>query len=488
MTFTLTDEQQAALDLFENGDDMVIEAGAGTGKTSTLIALAETTDRRGQYVAFNKAIVTEAERKLPDNVAANTAHSLAFRAHGKQYAHRLRSGRTTSRDLARRLNLEQAFTVRGDDGILAKRLEPWFLASTVKRAITNFSQSADLVPDPFKHISYIDGIDTPNDDGTRTYVNNDRVREFLAPFLAKFWADVQRTDGQLPFGHEHYLKLWQLSDPVLAVDFILFDEAQDANPVIAAIVEAQREHAQRVYVGDSQQAIYGFTGAVNAMAGFDSDHRTLLTQSFRFGDVVANTANLVLDRIPSADLRLRGFAEIDSIVDTLDEPHAILTRTNARAVTEVLDQTAQGRAAHLVGGGGEIAAFARGAQQLIHGNFATHQDLACFSSWTEVQDYVANDPQGSDLKAQVKLIDDFGPTTVLEAVDSNVSEKAADVIVSTAHKSKGREWSTVRIADDFPPEIKSDDEYRLLYVAVTRAQHVLDDAGVAHHYRGGVAA
>ena len=51
---------------------------------------------------------------------------------------------------------------------------------------------------------------------------------------------------------------------------MLFDEAQDANPVIAAIVAAQ-EHAQLVYVGDSQQQIYEFTGARNAIENIKAE-------------------------------------------------------------------------------------------------------------------------------------------------------------------------------------------------------------------------
>jgi superfamily I DNA/RNA helicase len=59
-----------------------------------------------------------------------------------------------------------------------------------------------------------------------------------------------------------------------------------------------------------------------------------------------------------------------------------------------------------------------------------------------------------------------------------VPEGEADVVVSTVHKAKGREWSRVRVADDFSPfrnrrggrrEIQPED-VRLFYVAVTRAR------------------
>jgi superfamily I DNA/RNA helicase len=49
----------------------------------------------------------------------------------------------------------------------------------------------------------------------------------------------------------------------------------------------------------------------------------------------------------------------------------------------------------------------------------------------------------------------------------------------TAHKAKGREWETVRIAGDFRKDKVSREEAMLAYVAVTRAKLVLDREGLA---------
>jgi len=131
----------------------------------------------------------------------------------------------------------------------------------------------------------------------------------------------------------------------------------------------------------------------------------------------------------------------------------------------------------LVGGGDEIVRFARGAQDLMQTGFSDHPDLACFSDWGEVRRYVDEDEQGSDLRLNVKLVEDFGVQVILDALDRTVREQDATVIVSTAHKSKGREWSSVQVAGDFPsPESGrlGDEELRLLYVACTRARRELD--------------
>lgn len=257
---TPTAEQAQALELFRTGLSLAIEAGAGAGKTSTLALLARhahATGRRGQFVAFNKAIVKDAGAKMPSTVKCNTAHSLAFRAVGKTYAHRLESGRMKSNDIAARLGIDP-LVVTVQDGQV-KRLSAAKLAGITMKAVTRFCQSADLEPSG-DHVPYIKGIDIP----PGRMENNQRVREALEPAIRRAWKDLMDIGGSLPYTHDHYLKAWHLQGARIAADYILFDEAQDANPVLAAIVAAQK-HAQLVWVGDSQQAIYGFTGAVNAL-------------------------------------------------------------------------------------------------------------------------------------------------------------------------------------------------------------------------------
>lgn len=95
---TPTPEQQAIIDAYLKRQNLVIEAGAGTGKTSTLRLLASSApDRRGIYVAYNRAIADDAKRSFPSNVTCATAHALAFRAVGRQFAHRLRAPRMPAR-------------------------------------------------------------------------------------------------------------------------------------------------------------------------------------------------------------------------------------------------------------------------------------------------------------------------------------------------------------------------------------------------------
>jgi hypothetical protein len=469
-----TPEQISARDLFASGESLAIEAGAGTGKTSTLKLLAESTDRRGQYIAFNKAIVVEAGEKMPGTVNCSTAHSLAFRSVGKRYAHRLNSPRMKSLDIANRLGIDPLAITSFDNS--RKVLARGYLAGLVMRSVTRFCQTADEEP-TWRHVPWVEGIDAPRGERNGSRENNTAVAKWIEPAIKRAWRDLLDPTGSLPYRHDHYLKAFQLDNPRIGADYILFDEAQDANPVMVAIVAAQH-HAQLVWVGDSQQQIYSFTGAVNALAGVPADHRTFLTQSFRFGPAIADVANRVLGMLPDAELRLLGTDTIDSVVGPVAEPDVILTRTNATAVRAVLGAQKAGTRVHLVGGGSEIVAFARAAERLMNGEQVEHPDLACFESWNEVRDYVNQDAQGADLRLMTKLVDDFGVPTILEALDHMTPEARATLIVSTAHKAKGREWNAVKLADDFPEQATGDEELRLLYVAVTRARRELDITAV----------
>ena len=125
----------------------------------------------------------------------------------------------------------------------------------------------------------------------------------------------------------------------------------------------------------------------------------------------------------------------------------MLCRTNAKAMAEAMNaMAASSRKVAITGGGREILALAEAAITLKAGTGTSHPELFAFRTWGEVQDYAENDPGGSDLQVLVKLIDDHGPETIIDAVRRLSDERYASLIISTAHKAKGREWDTVRIA------------------------------------------
>lgn len=85
------------------------------------------------------------------------------------------------------------------------------------------------------------------------------------------------------------------------------------------------------------------------------------------------------------------------------------------------------------------------------------------------------------------MIDRYGTDGATAAIDGTVPTGRADLVVSTAHRSKGLEWQRVRIADDYhepldkqtrrPLPVPNADAM-LAYVSVTRAMDRLDTGGL----------
>lgn len=465
-----TGEQNEIVRLFTGGGSMVVDALAGTGKTSTLRLLAYSTRRRGLYVAYNRAIVDDVRATLPERCGASTAHGLAYKAVGTDYGHRLRGARLRSWEVAKILGI---YPIVVSDGLpKPRRLAPGWMAGLVMRAIGRYCNSADVIPS-IEHFPLVEALDPPDDRGHRTWANNRYLQLELEGALHKAWQDLQNTGGGLRFTHDTYLKIWALTHPKITAEYILLDEAQDTNPVLAGVIAEQTE-TQVVLVGDANQQLYEWRGAVDAMAGFDQDVRRSLTRTFRFGPAIAAEANHILGLLGS-DLRITPHDRESTVGEWWGPVDAILCRTNAVALEEVLGAQLRGQRVHLVGAGTEIAAFARAVQQLKDHGRTSHPELAPFESWGEVKEYVRSDPDGGELALFVRLVEDFGIDTILRAVDATVDKVVPGTLtVSTGHRAKGRQWPVVRIAQDFVDRAESDAELRLRYVAFTRAIEHLD--------------
>ncbi len=62
------------------GQVMKIDACAGSGKTTTLVAVANVNpQKRFLYLAFNRSIADKANQVFPANTRAMTMHSMAYR-------------------------------------------------------------------------------------------------------------------------------------------------------------------------------------------------------------------------------------------------------------------------------------------------------------------------------------------------------------------------------------------------------------------------
>lgn len=227
---TLTGEQLAVRD--SQARCLQVCAYAGTGKTATLVERANANPtQRILYVAFNKSIADEARRKFPGNVTCQTSHALAFRQFGAAYRAKLGTPGVRS--------------VMAAVGVRSPRY-----ASAVLACLNGWFASADREIHE-RHIPLHVVVRRPGVDAPMSAPHYEEV----VHGAKVLWQRMQDKENQaVVMAHDGYFKLWSLSSPRLGYDAIYFDEAQDANPALTAVLAAQK-HAGLTMVGDPFQCV-----------------------------------------------------------------------------------------------------------------------------------------------------------------------------------------------------------------------------------------
>lgn len=382
--FAPTRQQQDIIDAVMAGKDTAVQALAGSGKTSTLEALArriaeQNPDKKIVYVAFNRSVKLEAENRMPSNVEAKTQHGLAYGWAPKWMKDRSNDTKALRRadDVAGFLGIRE--TVRPASG--GEPMSSKEQALAAMRTVDTFANSAETAPDA-SHMP--EGM-------------KERGPEIQAAVLdaaAKIWEDLQKPDGELKFSLDHMRKQWALTKPDLSkagtglirpADIIFMDEAQDTPKVMAALMDHQT--AQKVVVGDSNQNIYSsFTGSIDYMSQVQKDVELPLTKSWRFGPAVADIGNRFLQMGGSPN-RVEGGGQ-SSVVQGMQDADAILVRSNAGMLGEILGELEKGRTVGVPSGTKKdmqslinSAAFLKGQGDAPA---RMHDDLAAYRSWDEV--------------------------------------------------------------------------------------------------------
>ena len=477
--FTPTPEQEEAVRAFLSREDMKLVAVAGSGKTTTLRLMAQSAPKeRLLYVAFNRSVRDEAERTFPGNVEVLTLHGLAHRhvVRGSEaYQRKLatRDGRVTPGDVLEALELPR---------------ERYALAYVIRSTLEAFLRSASEVPTP-AHIplEYREALQRRKDLPSEEYV---------LKAVRLIWRLMQDPDDPFPLSFDGFVKIWaQAEAKIRGYDAVLVDEAQDLSPVFLQVLEAHRGELRRVYVGDPRQQIYGWRGAVNAMDKLDAPERKL-TWSFRFGEDLARGVRRFMARVGSP-IELHGKApwETEVSLEAPEPPYTALCRTNAGAVEAVtgflLDERRGSARVFVVGGVDEIAWLLQDAHALKTGSERKkpHPELALVENWDELEELAkkVHHPQARMLVRLARRYDLLELAVLLKRAQAG-SEDGADLVVSTLHKAKGREWDRVVLWDDFVPvwdekvrefyrkqgaldELK--EEENVVYVALTRARRFL---------------
>ncbi|MGW6145652.1 3'-5' exonuclease, partial [Streptomyces sp. NPDC055140] len=164
---------------------------------------------------------------------------------------------------------------------------------------------------------------------------------------------------------------------------------------------------QVVAVGDSNQAIYGFRGATDALGRLPADATATLTQTFRFGDAVADIGNRFL-RLGGTRMRLVGWDRKTSRIGeiTPGDETMLIASTNAGVVLGAVEGLQAGRKVAVSGGLSDLRKFLEAAEALREGERTSHQELARFNgmAWDEILETAESEPELKQLDSMFKLM------------------------------------------------------------------------------------
>ena len=286
-----------------------------------------------------------------------------------------------------------------------------------------------------------------------------------------------------------------------AYTLVVSDESQDLNAPQLMMLKALCEEKGRIcLIGDSNQAIYGFRGSVfNSMNKFQTElnaKRFTLSVSYRCPKKIVGLAQLTVPTIQAAPDAIDG--EIvtmnnDAMLASVNVNETILSRTNAPLAKNCLALLRKGKPAYIVG-----RDIGKQLISLIE-NFETNNINELFTkldTWLTVKQanatmWNANAvAHAADTHETIRVIAES--CLDVESLKNKINSLFLDsefvrkpsVVLSTVHKAKGLEWSTVFLLTEsfssgkrtLTPE-QAQEERNIYYVAVTRSKNKLVNVG-----------
>jgi len=480
----LTKEQ---FSIIQSDGNIKINAVAGSGKTTTLIAYAESRPKNSRilYLAFNKSVKLEATKKFKskklNNVDVQTAHSLAFKHIVIGNNLEINSNGYKNHELAEILGIN----------IKSEPLAEMIIANHINKFTAYFCNSSAL------KVEELNYQDTISDKKALAFVkgNYSYIKKKTREFLAKM------NSGEIAITHDFYLKKFQLQNPQLNYDYILFDEGQDASPAMLDVFLNQK--ATKVIVGDTHQQIYSWRYAVNSLEMVDFKHFEL-SSSFRFNEKIAQLAQAVVDRKKhlqsDVNFKIKGKGEPSN-----GEQKAVLARTNLGLLTKAIDYISERKNLEGIYFEGNINSYTYADDgtslydvlNLYNGKRKFIRDplIKKMNRLEDLEEYI-DKTEDMQLGMMVELVREYGneiPEYIKKLKEKhveNTDRDKANIIFSTVHRCKGMEYDSVQLVNDFltedklkklaqqkdlPDLIKQklNEEINLLYVAVTRTQNKL---------------
>lgn len=525
MIFTPSRYQEAIFNEIARGSgDLLINAVAGAGKTSTLQEAVNQLDyyvqRRTLLTAFNSHIKAELSKRQKDGRIPSGVH--IYTLHG--LGHRVLREHFKPSDLGKWVDeykLERLvrayFAGLGLD-------EDALKSPTVMMARDATAQLANLaaltltkpIAEPLMGLIEEYGVEIPQGKLHPVLLGVGKVLEWTAKGLPypDGYGRTYHPKEAISFTDMIYLPL-ALGLPIPQYDMVFVDEVQDLNRAQQELLfRARSPKGRMVWTGDRQQAIYSFMGAdsrsFDRIADLTDAKELPLSICYRCSRKVVELAQEYVPEIECAPNAPDGEVFRCSEERLLDyvfqhaktrasSPFMLLCRVNAPLIKTALHFLARGLPVHVRGR--DIGA---GMAKLI--DYLAGRDGFLFSEFIEyAEEY--RDEQTAILRAKRARADQL--INLGDRVDSVIavyqasvsagrrgveemkaflkdlfSDKEEAVILSSIHKAKGLEADMVGILrPDLLPHPKADtpaqmeQEANLAYVAITRAREELYIAG-----------
>ncbi len=463
MNYKLTDEQNNILDKIRLKDVVSVNAYPGTGKTFTLVKVAEDNPySKILYLAFNKHSVDEAKLKLPSNVTVMTTHSLAYEGTKSLHKGNVR-GDVSISEVVSLLNLNYT------EAELVLETFNKFLASNYNDI--NVEIVSSLLDDVSKFVMSINKLDI----------------ERLTTLVKQLFKLIY--NGMLNgFPHSFYLKYFQLKkNKIKKFDMLLVDEAQDTNDVTFSIID--KIEAKKVIVGDTHQQIYRNLRYSSLNLSSVSNEVNYLTKSFRLKQSSAEYAYNFIKLFKNEQHPIVGISSESSTKNK-----AFISRTNSTLIEEfdrrIKDDVTFIRDPRLIFSTAiDVMYFIEKYRDKI-----TNPLLRSLNNLKDLEELRSFD---REIDKAYNIAEQYGLRLLdlrSEAIRKFNAKKSKEVL-TTAHSVKGLEFDEVTIGNDFPDIIseiaslkinnlndfyknsdsKLIDEINTYFVAVTRSRNVLNN-------------
>lgn len=500
MAFTPSPYQRAVFDFVREGRGSAqIIAVAGAGKTTTSLKALELipAGQYATYLAFNKKIVVDTERKLAERnedgtpafdircrLKVATFHSVGFNA----WRFARKSVREPDPNKLRDL-MSRNF---GDDDVAAYGSFAVRMVGLARNAGVGV-----IAPDDAAFwMSLSDHYDVyPDVDGADTAVGIEIARKLLRLSVAA--ADA--TPSHIDYDDMLYMPLLR-NIRFFQVDWLFVDEEQDTNQVQLALMRRMLKPGGRhVGIGDPSQAIYGFRGAdSNAMTSVRDAFGCVelpLTVSYRCPRAVVELARSVpgcghIEASPSAPEGEVVHLPAKEVVWRNDD--VIICRNTAPLVSMAYSFIARGVGCKVLGreiGAGLVKLVRKLKtpdvdEMLTRLDAYAARETARFLARGQEQKAEAVEDRCACIRAIVDMLgeDERSVDTLTSRIEGMFSDDAGNSILTlcTVHKSKGLEWDRVFILESGLMPSKwarqawqLEQEHNLMYVAYTRAKHSL---------------